>query len=88
MKREYKTKGVCSKKIHFELEEGIIRSLHFDGGCEGNLKGVSALALGRSGEEVAAVLAGLTCGGKKTSCPDQLSKALKKALAGSQKKTG
>ncbi|MDR2725596.1 MAG: TIGR03905 family TSCPD domain-containing protein [Candidatus Adiutrix sp.] len=73
-------KGVCSKKIHFELEDGVIRRLGFKGGCPGNLKGLSRLAEGRPARELIGLLAGLTCGNKETSCPDQLARALDRAL--------
>ena len=85
MKHEFKPKGVCSQKIHFEIKDGLISALRFDGGCEGNLKGVSALALGRPAREVSGILKGITCGRKKTSCPDQLSKALDKAVKAEKK---
>lgn len=87
MKNEYVTKGVCSKKIDFEVEDGIIRKLKFEGGCEGNLKGLCALAVGREAKEVIQLLSGTRCGSKKTSCPDQLSKALKKSLGPSKKRS-
>ena len=76
----YKTQGTCSKEIHFEVEDGIIKSVKFLGGCPGNTKGVAALCVGRTVEEVINLLSGITCGPRPTSCPDQLSKALKQAL--------
>lgn len=81
MTYEYNTQGVCSRKITFDIDDnGIITSVSFVGGCNGNLKGISALACGRKAEEVATLVAGIKCGFKNTSCPDQFSKALTKAL--------
>lgn len=76
----YKTQGTCSKEIHFEVEDGIITSVKFLGGCPGNTLGVSTLCVGRTVEEVIKMLEGIKCGPRPTSCPDQLSKALKQAL--------
>ena len=80
MTYNYKTTGTCSKEIHFEVEDGIIKSVKFLGGCPGNTQGVAALCVGRTVEEVINLLSGITCGPRPTSCPDQLSKALKQAL--------
>lgn len=80
MKTVYKTKGVCSREIHLEIEDGIIKDLYFIGGCEGNLKGISKLCKGQNAESIMNLLRGNTCGFKKTSCPDQLSKAIEVAL--------
>ena len=78
----YRTKGTCSSQIDLELdEEHIIRSVAFTGGCNGNLKGICRLVTGRKAEEVIGLLEGTTCGFRKTSCPDQLAKALKLAAA-------
>ena len=85
MKHEFRPKGVCSQKVNFDIKDGLVTSLRFDGGCEGNLKGVSALVLGRPAREVSDILKGITCGKKKTSCPDQLSKALEKAIKSEEK---
>ena len=76
----YKTQGTCSKEIHFEVEDGIIKSVKFLGGCPGNTLGVATLCIGRTVEEVIKMLEGIKCGPRPTSCPDQLSKALKQAL--------
>lgn len=78
----YKPKGVCSSKIDIEVEDGIVTRLQFTGGCSGNLQGLSRLVTGMRAEEVIAKLEGLRCGGKATSCPDQLAKVLKQALEG------
>ena len=78
---EYKTQGTCSKVISFDLDDNnIIRNCKFEGGCNGNLKGISKLVEGRSALEVMELLKGNTCGPRSTSCPDQLSKALEQAI--------
>lgn len=78
---EYNTQGVCSKKITFEIDEnGIISNISFLGGCNGNLKGVSALASGRKAEDIIPLISGIKCGFKSTSCPDQFAKALALAV--------
>jgi uncharacterized protein (TIGR03905 family) len=79
-KHRFTPRGVCAKKIHFELESGILRRLRFQGGCPGNLEGLARLADGRPARELMELLAGLTCGNKETSCPDQLARALDRAL--------
>ncbi len=76
----YKTKGTCSQEISFELVDGKIHDLHFVGGCNGNLKGISALTEGMDAKEAIQRLEGIRCGFKNTSCPDQLAQALKQAL--------
>lgn len=81
-KISYKTTGVCSRSITVVLDEGdIVRDVEFEGGCSGNTQGVAKLVLGRPASEVIDLLAGTPCGTKATSCPDQLSIALKEALA-------
>lgn len=80
MEHHFKPRGVCSREIIIETEGEIIKSLKFIGGCEGNLKGISALCKGRKMSEVASILEGIDCGGKGTSCPDQLSRALKQII--------
>lgn len=80
MKMSYQTTGVCSKKIDFEVENGIILDVKFVGGCAGNLLGISKLVKGMKVEEVISKLEGNRCGMKPTSCPDQLAKALKEAI--------
>ena len=79
MKYTYKTKGVCSSTITFEVEEDVVKSVEFYGGCNGNLKGISSLVVGMKVDEVIERLEGIRCGFKSTSCPDQLAKALKTA---------
>lgn len=76
----YTPRGVCSRKIDFRIEDGIIRDVSFSGGCDGNLKAISKLVEGRFAEDVIASLEGNTCGPRSTSCADQLSQALKEAL--------
>lgn len=77
MQYSYKTKGTCSRKIDFSIENGVINEIHFMGGCDGNLKGLSSLVKGMSADDVIERLEGIKCGFRKTSCPDQLAKALK-----------
>ena len=73
----YKTQGVCSRSITFDKDEsGKITNISFDGGCNGNLKAISKLCEGMSAEDIAAKLLGNTCGGKPTSCADQLARAV------------
>lgn len=73
----YKTKGVCSREIHIEVEDNIVKSVEFVGGCDGNTSGISKLVAGMPVDEVIKKLEGVTCGFKSTSCPDQLAQALK-----------
>ena len=72
----FKTKGTCSKSIDFEVDNNIITSIHFTGGCDGNLKGIAKLVVGMNIDDVIERLSGVTCGFKSTSCPDQLAHAL------------
>lgn len=81
MQYEYKTSGTCSQRIFFEIEDGKLKNVSYLGGCNGNLKGVSSLVEGMNVEEVISRLEGITCGGKPTSCPDQLARALKEAIS-------
>ncbi len=76
----YTPSGVCSQGIDFELEDGMIKSVRFTGGCSGNTQGVAALIQGMSAEEAIKRLKGLKCGFRNTSCPDQLAKALEAAI--------
>lgn len=80
MKYNYTTKGVCSRKIHFDITDGIVHDVSFEGGCNGNLKAVSKLVEGMPAERVIALLSGNTCGFRDTSCADQFARALKEAL--------
>lgn len=72
----YQTKGVCSRYIELEIDENIIKSCRFIGGCSGNTQGVSVLVVGMNVDDAIAKLSGIKCGFKPTSCPDQLAEAL------------
>ncbi len=76
----YTPKGVCSRKIDYEIEDGIVKSISFTGGCDGNLSGISKLVVGMPVEKVISLLRGTCCGFKSTSCPDQLACALEEAI--------
>lgn len=75
----YKTKGVCSHEIQLDLDGDIIKSVRFVGGCNGNTKGISQLVEGMKIDDVINKLKGTDCGGRGTSCPDQLALALEAA---------
>ena len=77
----YQTKGVCSRQIEIEIEEGTVQSVRFLGGCAGNTQGVAALVAGMPVEEAIRRLSGIRCGFKSTSCPDQLATALRQYRA-------
>ena len=77
----YKTKGTCSTMIDVELKDGVIDSVKFTGGCNGNLQGISALVKGMKPEEAISRLKGIRCGFHPTSCPDQLAHALEEMIA-------
>ena len=81
MQYEYKTKGTCSQRVFFEIEDGKVKNVQFVGGCNGNLKGIAALVEGMNVEDVITRVEGIRCGMKATSCPDQLAKALKEVKA-------
>lgn len=81
MQYEYKTKGTCSQRIFFEIEDGTLKNVQFLGGCNGNLKGICSLVEGMDVNEVIKRVEGIRCGMKATSCPDQLAQALKEANA-------
>ena len=74
---EYVPKGVCSRKMTIDVEDGVIKAVRIEGGCSGNLQGISRLVEGMSVEEAISRMEGIRCGWKDTSCPDQLAKALK-----------
>ena len=80
MTYSYTPQGVCSRKIEFDLEDGIVKNVCFTGGCAGNTQGVAKLCEGRNAEELIDILQNIKCGFKSTSCPDQLAEALKKAV--------
>ena len=73
---EYKTSGTCSRSILFDVVDGKVQNVQFIGGCNGNLKGIAALVEGMDVDAVIERVQGITCGMKKTSCPDQLAQAL------------
>ena len=79
MQFECKTKGTCSQRIYFRIEDGKVYDVEFLGGCNGNLQGIGKLVEGMAVDEVISRLEGIHCGMKPTSCPDQLATALKKA---------
>ncbi|MDL2272826.1 TIGR03905 family TSCPD domain-containing protein, partial [Desulfovibrio sp. OttesenSCG-928-I05] len=73
--------GVCSRSISFDITtDGVVHGVSFEGGCNGNAQGLSKLVEGQAAEEVITRLAGIKCGGKQTSCPDQLSLALRQHI--------
>lgn len=76
----YQTKGTCSSAIDIEIKDGVIDSVKFTGGCNGNLQGISALVKGMAPEEAIRRLKGIRCGFKSTSCPDQLARALESMI--------
>lgn len=76
----YVTKGTCASAIDVELKDGVIDSVQFYGGCNGNLQGIAALVKGMAPEDAIARLKGIRCGFKATSCPDQLAKALESMI--------
>lgn len=77
---DYKTSGVCSSMIHVDLDGDKIANVEFVGGCNGNTSGICSLVKGMDAHEAIKRLEGIKCGSRPTSCPDQLSKALKIAL--------
>ena len=77
----YYPKGTCSKQMEVDLEDGVIKDVRVLGGCNGNLKGICQLLTGMKAEDAIARLDGTLCGFRSTSCPDQIAKNLKKALA-------
>ncbi len=81
MKYTYKTQNTCSSSISFDINDDVVTNVNFTGGCNGNLKAISKLVEGMTADEIASILAGNTCGFRKTSCADQLAKAVLKAKA-------
>ncbi len=80
MQHTYKTQGVCSQQITFDLEGNKVTNVSFLGGCDGNLKAISKLVDGMNVDEIESKLKGNLCGSKGTSCADQLAKAVREAL--------
>lgn len=79
MRYTYKTKGTCSSKIEFDIDNDIITDVTFTGGCNGNLKAVRSLVDGLTVDQIEKKVSGIRCGMKSTSCPDQLAKAVREA---------
>lgn len=77
---DYQPQGVCSRAMRVTVEDGIVQDVQVIGGCNGNLKGIMSLVKGMKAEDVIARLEGIRCGGKPTSCPDQISKAIRQAM--------
>lgn len=76
---QYRPRGVCSRLIEFDIEDGKVKNVSFEGGCNGNLQGIARLVEGMDVNEVISRIEGIRCGFKSTSCPDQLAQALKTA---------
>ena len=76
----YRTQGVYARTIHFDLKDGKLHNFSFEGGCNGNLKAIGRLVEGKDATEISALLAGNDCGGRGTSCADQLSRAVERAM--------
>lgn len=79
MRYTYKTKGTCSSKIEFDIDNDVITDVTFTGGCNGNLKAVRSLVDGLTVDQIEKKVSGIRCGMKGTSCPDQLAKAVREA---------
>ena len=76
----YTTHGTCARSIEFDVKDGIVHDVSFEGGCNGNLKAIGKLVEGMPAEKVIDLLEGNTCGPRPTSCADQLARALKEAI--------
>ena len=81
MKTIYRTSGTCSTQISVEVDEGVVKTVSFEGGCDGNLQGISSLVAGMKATDVIDRLDGTDCDSRGTSCPDQLAKALKEIIS-------
>ena len=77
---DYVTRGTCARAIRFEIDDGKLHDVEFFGGCNGNLKAIGKLIEGADAREISDILRGNQCGGRPTSCADQLSRAIDKAL--------
>lgn len=73
----YTPRGVCSRQMEIDVEDGVIQAVRVAGGCSGNLQGLSSLLVGMTTQEAVKRMEGIRCGAKATSCPDQLAQALK-----------
>ena len=80
MEVEYRPQGTCSSLMHVAVEDGIVTKVEVEAGCNGNLQGISRLVVGMNARDAIEKMEGIRCGFRPTSCPDQLSKALKKCL--------
>ena len=80
MHLEYTPRGVCSRKMVVDVEDGVVRAVRVEGGCSGNLQGISRLVEGMPVEEAIRRMEGIRCGMKSTSCPDLLAKALRQCM--------
>lgn len=80
MKYVHNNHGVCSRCVYFNLENGKVSDVSFDGGCNGNLKAISKLVEGQDAQHIIDILKGNDCGGRGTSCADQFAKGLEEAL--------
>ncbi|MCK8058276.1 MULTISPECIES: TIGR03905 family TSCPD domain-containing protein [unclassified Fusibacter] len=78
--QSFKPSGVCANRIDFKVQDGIIEQVNFVGGCPGNLIGLTELIKGAKVEDIVEKFKGISCGGKKTSCPDQFAKALSEVV--------
>ena len=81
MKTVYQTAGTCCRQIELEVDGDVVKSVRFLGGCHGNLQGIARLVEGMNVADVVTRLSGIRCGMKSTSCPDQLSLALRQAVS-------
>ena len=84
MQYTFQPRGVCSRQIIIDVDNNVINNVQYIGGCNGNTQGIAALCKGRSVDEVINLLSGIDCGGRGTSCPDQLSKALRQIVEGAE----
>ena len=74
---QYTPRGVCSRQMEIDVEDGVIQSVRVMGGCNGNLQGIASLLKGMKVEDAITRMEGIRCGSKPTSCPDQIAQALK-----------
>lgn len=88
MNYSYRTSMVCASRIDFDLEGDVVKDIVFRGGCNGNLKAIAKLVDGWTVQQIEDKLKGNTCGGKPTSCADQLAKAVREAYDSSQSQAG
>lgn len=84
MRYSYQTQGTCSRRIDFDLEDGVVRNVSFQGGCNGNLQAISKVVEGMTVEQIEGYFRGIDCGGRGTSCSDQLARGVRAALEKAQ----